>query len=485
LRNFRFTGLAGAAFLTLGICFAPSAALANGRYPLSQQLLVDPSDPAHLFLRSTYGVLVTPDAGTTWSWLCESGIGYDPGEDPMMAILGDGSVLAGASTGLFVTRDRGCSWPKDATIGERFVRDLAPESDGVRVLGVTVLVEEDGHYETALWRSPDHAATWTALERMTTKSVLPFTLDPAPSDSRRIYVTGAVLADTNDAGAASSGDGPGALFRSKDGGATWEERPIPGTSRQSAPYIAKVHPTDPDTVYVRVRGDWDGTGPVESWLLYSNDAGDTWRELFRAKADMLGFAIAPDGSVLVGMGDTRDVLRPVDTSVLGIYRGAPPSFTFARPFEGQVGCLTYSGRSLYVCGSEERDGFELGVSTDDGATIASVFHYGTVEGPLECPAGSPPTIECTSQWGFSCRGLGRCPHVDAGAAPIPPGSGGGTSSGCCGSATPAPEEPPTGTARLDMLPGPDEGWLAAAALGASLLRRLFRGGPRRRRHSWM
>jgi len=306
----------------------PSAALANGRYPLAQQLLVDPSDPAHLFLRSTYGVLSTTDTGATWSWLCESGIGYDPGEDPMMAILGDGSVLAGASTGLFVTRDRGCSWPKDATISQRFVRDLAPESDGVHALALTVLVRGDGHYDTGIWRSPDHAATWAALPKMTADSVLPFTLDPAPSDLQRIYVTGAVFPDTNDAGAASSGDGPGALFRSKDGGATWEQRLISGTSRQSAPFIAKVHPTDPDTLFVRVRGEWNGTDKVESWLLYSNDAGETWRELFRANADMLGFAIAPDGSVLLGMGDTRDVLRPVDTSVLGIYRGSPPDFAF-------------------------------------------------------------------------------------------------------------------------------------------------------------
>jgi hypothetical protein len=480
LRKLRFTGLARAALVALGLALVPSVALANGRYPLAQQLLVDPSDPTHLFLRSTYGVLSTADTGATWSWLCESGIGYDPGEDPMMAILGDGSVLAGASTGLFVTRDRGCSWPKDATIGERFVRDLAPESDGVHALALTVLVGEDGHYATGLWRSPDHGATWAALPSMTAHSVLPFTLDPAPSDPQRIYVTGAVLPDTNDAGTASSGDGPGALFRSKDGGATWEQRLIAGTSRQSAPFIAKVHPTDRDTLFVRVRGEWNGTDKVESWLLYSNDAGETWRELFRAKADMLGFALAPDGSVLLGMGDTRDILRPVDTSVLGIYRGSPPDFAFSRSFEGQVGCLVYSGSSLYVCGGQERDGFELGISNDDGATVAPVFRYGTVEGPLECPAGTPQALECAPQWTFACRGLGQCPHVDAGAAPS---AGRGTSSGCCGSATPASNEPRTGTARLDMLPGPGAGLITVGAIGASLLRRLIRRGKRRRRRS--
>src|SRR5579871_3234201 len=104
LKNLRsIAACAGLLFWSL----APRAALANGRYPLSQQLLVDPSDTARLFMRSTYGVLTSADTGSTWSWLCESGIGYDPGEDPMMAVAGDGSVLAGASEGLFTTHDHG------------------------------------------------------------------------------------------------------------------------------------------------------------------------------------------------------------------------------------------------------------------------------------------------------------------------------------------------------------------------------------------
>src|SRR5262245_5014330 len=74
LRNLRLAELLRCAFVALGLFLAPSNARANGRYPLAQQLLVDPSDPGHLLLRSTYGVLTSDDAGSTWSWLCESGI---------------------------------------------------------------------------------------------------------------------------------------------------------------------------------------------------------------------------------------------------------------------------------------------------------------------------------------------------------------------------------------------------------------------------
>jgi photosystem II stability/assembly factor-like uncharacterized protein len=466
LKNFRSSAAcAGLFFLSL---LAPRGALANGRYPLSQQLLVDPSDPAHLFLRSTYGVLTSPDAGATWSWLCESGIGYDPGEDPMMAMAGDGSVLAGASEGLFTTHDRGCSWPKDESIGETYVRDLSTERDGVTVLAATVSVQADGRYEGVLWRSTDAATTWQNLGDLSTGSVLPFTLDAAPSDPRRVYVTVARIPPGHDGGVSA---GQGVLLSSTDGGATFTVSPIPGTDRNDAPFIGAIDPQNPDVVYVRVRGEWDGTNPVESWLLYSADAGKSWKELFRAKADMLGFALSPDGgTVLVGMGNTRDVLRPVDTSVVGLYRADSTALTFSRSSTGQVGCLTYSGSDLYVCGSTETVGYELGISSDDGATTRPLFDYGTVKGPLECPAGSPQATVCDPQWPIACRGLGSCPHVDAGTSTP---TSGGSSGGCCGSATPK-QTSQTGTARLDVFGDVDGAWLTATALLAGALRRFTR-----------
>jgi hypothetical protein len=478
LINRRYIGLASRASVALGVLLGPSLALANGRYPLSQQLLVDPTDAKHLFLRSTYGVLTSADVGVTWSWLCESGIGYAPGEDPMMAILGDGTVLAAASRGVFVTRDRGCSWPKNASIGDRFVRDLAVEGDGMAVLAATVEVDKDGHYDAAVWRSSDGAETWATLGRVTADSVLPFTLDVAPSDSRRIYVTAAVLAVGTDAGAVSDAGratSHGVLYRSTNGGVTWDERPIPGTTRDSAPFIAAVHPGNPEVLYVRVRGDWDGTNPVASRLLYSPDAGDTWREVFRARADMLGFALAPDGeTVLIGMGDTHDVLRPVDSAALGVYRGTEPVFEFSRVRGGQVGCLSYSREKLYLCGAEESDGFELGASNDDGTTVSPVFHYGSVAGPLSCPADTPQVSVCGAEWAIACSGLGVCPRPDAG---TPAGARGRAPGGCCGSASSGAR-----AAELGVFSGVEESFVAGAAVVAGLLRRRIRGRPRALRH---
>ena len=41
----------------------PSIALANGRFPLANQLVVDPTNPDHMVARATFGILDTHDNG--------------------------------------------------------------------------------------------------------------------------------------------------------------------------------------------------------------------------------------------------------------------------------------------------------------------------------------------------------------------------------------------------------------------------------------
>lgn len=493
--------LVGGAGIVVALLGAPTPAHANGRYPWSQQVVIDPSDARHLWLRTTYGVLTSPDAGGAWHWICEGAVGYDPAEDPMMAAFGDGTAVAAASTGLFATRDLGCSWTQSADIGNQFVRDVAAEGDGSGMLALTVTVEANGDEAVVVWSSEDASRSWKALGPPISLDVAPMTLDPAPSDPQRVYVSGAIrLGAATDAGlggmagdasVASSPDGgtatanPGVLLRSRDGGRTWERRRIPGTSVYDQPFIAAVHPTNPDIVYVRVQGQWSGVGAVQSWLLYTDDAGDTWKELFRGPADMLGFALGADGrTVLVGMGDTHDAQRPVDRTALGIHRATAPSFSFARVFTGHVGCLAYAGQTLYVCGNHDGEGFELGASTDDGETVTKVLDYGDVRGPLECPKATPETTLCAPAWKYACGAIASCPPAtDAGASRPAAAAGARGSRGCDCDAprpTPGPSTPQLGTARLEMLPDWALGLAVTSWVAARIDRRRRR---RRRRHS--
>ena len=68
--------LGSAAAFALAASLVGLPALANGRFPAAGQIAVDPSDPSHLVVRTTYGLTVTNDHGAHWSWVCEAAVGY-------------------------------------------------------------------------------------------------------------------------------------------------------------------------------------------------------------------------------------------------------------------------------------------------------------------------------------------------------------------------------------------------------------------------
>lgn len=431
--------------------FGARPAKANGRYPAAQQLVLDPGNPNRLWLRATYGVLTSGDKGKTWDWICESAIGYGPREDPLLAVSADGQVFAAAAEGLLQTSDRGCSWSRNPEIGSTNVLDIALERDQKHLLALTQ-VPVDDHYQLLVHRSDSETRHFETVGEPPFTDLIGYTIDPAPSDANRIYVTAAVFRTTPapDESDVPEGppDGPGVLLRSEDGGATWSRSLIPGASIQHAPFIAAVDPTNPDVLYVRTQGAINADGFVESALLYTDDAGETWREIFRGPGDLLGFALSADGTrVSVGLGDTLDRARPVDRDAIGIYRAETATFEFERVFVGQVGCLNESGDRLFVCGNQDSEGFELGVSTDQGGTIAKVLSLGEVRGPVSCPTGALTPRVCSSEWKSACSLVGQCDSSVNGEPTGAPSSEVGTvdaSKGCTvGSVSTSPRGWPT------------------------------------------
>lgn len=469
-----------AATLLAGM-LAPAQALANGRYPASQQLVVDPGNPARLWLRATYGVLTSPDAGKNWDYLCEAAVGFNTTEDPMFGVTKNGTLFAASNEGLLTTRDEGCSFGGDPDVGQRITRDLAVEGDQSHVLVLTTESRPNGNYLLRVHRSDEASANFAPIGGPISQDVLGLTLDPAPSDPKRIYVSGVVYAQSAaaiEAGVlspdASAGDAPGVLLRSKDGGMTWERLYIPGATVSYQPFIAAVHPTNPDVLYVRVMGPPQTFDSVESFLLYSEDGGDHFREVFRKKADMLGFALSKDGqTVFVGMGDTHDPSRPADASVLGIYAASAPDLTFSRRLVGQVSCLTESDAGLYVCGGHDTVGWEVGLSTDGGQTATPLFDFKKSRGPLACAAGTPSSAACENTWPSVCGQLGvSCtlgpPPLDFDASfPPPKTTPARKKDGGCGCETPARDSSPP-----------------AGGAGGALLALLVLGARRRRRSTY-
>jgi len=403
--------------LGLGLQIATSVgpAWAHEPAPAARQLLAENSPGGRLWMRAPYGILTSEDGAKTWDWICEPAVGYTGGQDHRLAATLDGNVFVAADQGLFATSDHGCAWHAIQSIGNVSVLDVAVESDGRHVLALAQIPEAD-HYSLVAYRSDAQSEHFSALGDPISDDLLGETLQPAPSDPSRIYVTGTVLsfAAASDAGSAP-GDVSAVLLRSRDAGKTWQRVPIPGASSENPPFLAAVHPTNPDIVYVRVKGESRSTGTIESSLLYTEDAGDNWTEIFSAPADILGFSLSEDGSeVLVGLGDSQDPSgeRAVDPNALGIYRATAPSFSFTQVRSGHVGCLTRTASGLFVCGNQASNEFELAVSQDDGATVSSVLKLGDVRGPLDCK--NAPTV-CDRQWPNACASLGSCVASPGGA----------------------------------------------------------------------
>jgi hypothetical protein len=385
---------------------ASSFALANGRFPRAERLCEDPRNPDRLALAATYGILTTEDRGRRWYHICEASFAdlatYTG--DPLLDFTNDGTLLVGVQATLNASRD-GCRWkPTLGGGGSTFVVDYTVVRSELATIVALVANYHDGTIDYALWKSIDGAESWSQLGAVPTENA--YTLDVDPADPTHIYVTGL---DNN----------VGQLLRSSDGGISWNAHPIPNTNISEPPYLAALHPGDARRIYVRT-DSWvplDGDLTAHDALLYSSDGGETWTELFRNRAKLLGFALSPDGTtVLVGYGDPFQGGAIAVPGPFGIFKSATDTFAFEPVFSGRIGCLAWTARGVYICASQHFDGFELALLPDADFNAAAkcivpLLRLPDVKGPLECPAGTSGTA-CNANWIAACTVFGAC--TDAG-----------------------------------------------------------------------
>lgn len=283
-----------------------ASAQANGRFPSASQLVFDPSDPAHAVVRSTFGLLQTTDGGASWQWVCEKAMGFEGTFDPAIAISGTGAIHVGLPDGMSSSNDRACGFRR---IAGDYVIDLAidPASPN-HLVAVTALSAGSPMGSTAkLLRSNDGGATWEP-PRVLPEDFKPLTVEVTKG---RIYASG--LAPFV---------GLGMLARSDDGGATWTERTFEGRDA----YIAGVDRNNADRVYLRIDGESDE-------LRFSGDGGSTFSTLMIG-GELLGFALAADGTVAVGGA--------------GVFVSGP-DHAFKKVSDRAVRCLTFQGATLWSC----------------------------------------------------------------------------------------------------------------------------------------
>ena len=360
-------------------------ARANGRFPAANQIVVAPSDPELLILRTTFGVLLSRDRGRTWDWICERAVGNSPQEDPPLGITASGAILAGEIGGLALSFDTGCSWglaPGD--VGKKAIVDVVVRRDAPHTaLALATKFRAatdagDATYDSQVYVSTDDGATWSAMGVPLDPLAVLETIEIAASDPHRLYVSARIGPATAPRGA---------LYVSTDDGATWTLRDIPlDAATERAPFISAVDPANADRLYVRT------SGTTTSRLLVSDDAGRSFRAVYSGGL-LFGFALSPDGAK-VYLGGPKD----------GLWSASSTELAFAQQSKTAVQCLATSGTTLYVC-SNEASGFFVGGTDDGGKTFAALLHLAGIRGALSCPLGTA-TAACAAEWPAQRDALG-------------------------------------------------------------------------------
>lgn len=193
-------------------------------------------------------------------------------------------------------------------------RSLGPALMSGRIADIVIHPEDTGTWLVAVgsggvWRTDNRGTTWRSLfDGQGSYSIGCLTLDPR--DPNTIWVgTG------ENVGGRHVGYGDG-IYRSRDGGQTWENLGLRETEHISR---IIVHPDDPGTVYVAAQGPlWNGGG--QRGLFMTTDGGQTWTNVLSA-GEYTGVTdvVMQPGNPDVLVAATHQRLR----DVAGLVNGGP------------------------------------------------------------------------------------------------------------------------------------------------------------------
>ncbi|HMI86620.1 MAG TPA: sialidase family protein, partial [Polyangiaceae bacterium] len=387
--------------LAAAVTFFASTTFANGRFPAADQLLIDPSDPTHIVVRTTFGFVESRDAGKTWLWTCEDIIGRIANSDPPFTVTGDGTVVVAVPfEGVSISHDHGCSWTRaPAPLAGQLAVDVTLEPTdpaGVLVLTSTNDTSPDAgpaappEFLNLVVETKDHGVSWAQLGAPLARDFIASTIEIAGSDPNRIYASGVFGEPLKPA-----------IERSEDGGKTWTRTMVPSGGELGNVYISAVDAGNPNRLFVRVLAPADAaSGATPTTLLESTDKGSTWREVAKTDDAMLGFALAPDGAKLAYGSIGHGIF-------VGPSDGSAP---LVKVSEVQNRCLTWSSAGLYACGTDlgrgapatapftqPADTFAVGLSHDMGTSYDTLYRlFQTC--PTTCPDDSRYNRTCRTTW---------------------------------------------------------------------------------------
>lgn len=402
-------------------------ATANGRPPGTSTIHFRHGQESEIAAGMSFGLLLSHDNGATWYWMCETAIGYGGTYDPDYEYTATGALFATTFTGMKVQRD-GCLFEQPNGTG--FVSTVAQGPDGKLYYGAADTPAMGNPGDANIYRSGDDGVTWQGASA---PPGIPNdwwqSLEVAPSSATRLYLAGYRFV------AGPSGNTKTfLLFRSDDGGDTWQALPTTAfaTMPNSTIEIAAISPKNPDLVFARVKLE---DNAISDAIYRSTDKGATWTRLF-GKQGAISLLVRKNGDV-VAATQSLGAVRSVDNGTTWTDLVSPP----------HIGCLAEnSAGEVWAC-TQNYGGMQAGadgygiMKSTDLATWTPVLKYQDMKAPVACGETTPQRQVCDLQmWCGLCSQLGcQSGRPECGPPAEAPPADPGDKGGCCkGSAAPAP-----------------------------------------------
>ena len=285
--------------------------------------------------------------------------------------------LASASGGLWKTTNRGHTWrnvfvDKDvSTFGDVVI---SPSNPLIMYAGTG---EQNNRQSTSwgngVYRSDDGGETWRHLGLVETRHIGKVLVHPNDSDVAYVAALGNLWKGSQERG----------VFRSRDGGASWE-RVLFVDEYTGVVDLVMDHRT-PSTLYAaayqRLRRTWgfNGGGPG-SGIYRTTDAGDTWTELSggipAGDKGRIGLAISESNPTVLNA-----LIQHADPGEQGTYRSEDGGNSWTRVSPSNPRPMYYS--HIFIDPNDEDLVYVLGTSSykseDGGASFAEIAERPTYD----------------------------------------------------------------------------------------------------------
>ncbi len=236
------------------------------------------------------GVYKTTDGGSSWINISDGyfktgsvgAISVAP-SDPNVIYVGMGETdIRGnmsAGDGMYKSTDAGKTWKHIGLAQSQFIGDIEVHPDNAEVLWVAAMGQlfgTEGNEQRGIFKSTDGGETWEkVLYRDDKTGAVDIAVDP---NNPRILFAGLWEAYRNPWEMSSGGEN-GGLFKSKDGGETWEDiSKSPGLPKGLLGKIGvAVSPANSNRVWAMIENENGG-------LFRSENGGDTWRRVNKERS---------------------------------------------------------------------------------------------------------------------------------------------------------------------------------------------------------